>query len=395
MEFGDQSMRPSLLSAIFAFFILTGICAFTQSGFADEQPVSASHQPFQDWLIEKIDADPSEWDRLRDLILPISKRLAYDAHQKEVVILPYDIPDVVLRPMSADAREDPQLRPFIGAAGEPPRLRPFLSSGGMWNWVTLNPFLPGHYDVTLGVLNEEGMPWSFSSEAAEVVADASRDPDLFEWNCPAAHAQNPIASTVTSRFDFTRGKEGFFTWIKGRVNEIREAQVAGDDRLALYHLGRVLHSIQDLASHRGMDNAEHSWLDHQGEGPDEDTLINIPLAKTLTRDFLEHLSEISPSINYALLRNPRNALSTWGYKEVKDRLGFSRQLTKKEYDAFKKLGSQLPASLNGLTGVEFEVAVKQLKNRWFTPADWRKMISEIKEHSLKLPLSESVLTTCH
>ncbi len=342
-----------------------------------------------------MEEDPSVWDNLnKELVQPLRKRLAYDTIQKEIIILPYDIPEVALKPMSAEADRNPKVKPFVGSAGQPPRLRPFLSSGGVWNWLTLNPFLQGHYEVTLEALTEqEGMPWTFSPHAAEVVADASRDPDLFEWKCPAAHAQNPINSTSPRDNRADRGKIEFYKWIKNRLSEIQQAQDENDDRLALYHLGRMLHAIQDLASHRGMDNAEHSWLDQQGDGPDEDAVVNIPLAKALTRDFLDRIVASWPSINYSKLRS-NNSAQNWGYFEVQSRLGFSRQLNKQEYDKYKELGKRLPSSLIGLSGIDLEASVVNLKNRWFAPDDWRNMIRDLKEALYNTALMESVEVGC-
>jgi hypothetical protein len=363
--------------------------------YAVAQDKKESYPSFQDWLLSELDKSPEKWDKLSDLIKPIRKRLAYDKKQNEVVILPHDIPDIALKPFSATVGEDPRLRPFVGSPTEPPRLRPFLSSGGMWNWITLSPFLPGHYDVTFEALTEQnGMPWSFAPQAAEVVADASRDPDLFEWKCPAAHAQNPLntPSMHDSRSD--RGKMGFFRWLKDRLTDIQEAQRMKDDRLALYQLGRALHSIQDLASHRGMDNWEHSWLDHQGQGPDEDTIVNIPLAKTLTKDFLDRVISKWPSINYDRLRNGSSELTTWGYFEIKSKLGFSRQLSKKEYDNYKQLGKDAPTSINGLSGYELETSLARLKNQWFSPDNWQGMMTEIRDYLVNPDSSGAAIINC-
>lgn len=361
---------------------ITVYLTFTLLSPASVKEIYAQTYPsFAEWFVETIESDPAAWDNVRALISPIKKRLAYDSSQKEVVILPEDIPEVILKPMSSVQQgQDPKLRPFVGSEGESPRLRPFLSSGGFWNWITLNPFLPGHYDVTLEVLTEQGMPWTLTSQAAEVVADASRDPDLFEWKCPAAHAQNDIESGMQETPDPLRGKTNFYAWLRHRLSDIATAQAANDDRLALYQFARALHSIQDLASHRGMDNSEHSWLDRRGEGPDEDMQLSIPLAKALTREFVEEIIRTQPGISYSLLSHPRGPMATWGYMEVKDRLGFSRQLTIMEYRAFKELGNKVPRGVIGLTGSELEEGIMRLKNQWFKPAQLHEIITEFKNY---------------
>lgn len=370
-------MKSGLLLTFF-IVVATSASYLSPQSSASQDTRPSTYPSFQEWLLTEIDKNPALWDNLAETVHPVRKRLAYDAHQKEVVILPFDIPDVALKGMSDNGQSDPKLQPFVGSADQPPRLRPFLSSGGLWNWITLNPFLPGHYDVTWEVLREEGMPWSFSQDAAKVIADASRDPDLFEWSCPAAHAQNPI-EVNRSNVQSSSGKQAFYLWLKHRLDDIQKAQTANDDRLALYHLGRALHSIQDLASHRGMTNAEHSWLDHRGEGPDEDTKINIPLAKTLTREFIENILRKWPSINYSRLTNPTAQLNKWGYFEVQDLLGFTRDLTLEEYGTYKKLGDVLPSTLAGLNGAELAASIHVIKNRWFDPNNWPQMISQIQE----------------
>lgn len=386
-------MKVPFIVIVFAFSIPQACWWLTGAAWAEEGS-SGGYQSFHEWFIEKVDRDPSVWDSPRDTIQPISKRLAYDTHQKEFVILPEEIPEYAFKPMSSEQREDPKLKPFVGSATEPPRLRPFLSSGGMWNWLTLNPFLPGHYDVTWEVLNEPNSPWSFKSKAAEVVADASRDPDLFEWKCPAAHAQNPYKDSGESTNDFSVGKHAFFGWVRDRLFDIQAAQAANDDRLALYQLGRVLHSIQDLASHRGMDNAEHSWLDHQGQGPDEDVNGNIPLAKTLTREFLENIVGRWEGINYPRLKTSEDHLRTWGYFEIQERLGFSKQLSMEEYRVYKKLGEQLPKSLRGLSGPTLQTGITEIKNRWFGADRWSSIMSEMKDKLINLGSLDQGVTRC-
>ncbi len=386
-------MKVPFVIAVFAFSIQQACWGAIGTALAEEGS-AGGYPSFHEWFIEKVDGNPSLWDSPKDTIQPISKRLAYDTQQKEFVILPEDIPEIALKPMSAEQRENPKLQPFVGSATEPPRLRPFLSSGGMWNWLTLNPFLPGHYDVTWEVLNEPNFPWSFTPRAAEVVADASRDPDLFEWKCPAAHAQNPYNDSGDITVDFSVGKPAFFSWIRDRLFDIQAAQAANDDRLALYQLGRVLHSIQDLASHRGMDNAEHSWLDHQGEGPDEDVNGAIPLAKTLTRDFLENIVGRWEGINFPRLRASGDHLGAWGYFEIKERLGFSKQLSLKEYRVYKKLGEQLPKTLRGLSGTALNAGIAEIKNRWFVPDGWSSIMSEMKDKLINYGSLEQGVKRC-
>ena len=386
-------MRVFLLVSLWVICPFTVVCTTSQTLLADQSP-PVSNPSFQEWLINKIDSDPTAWDNIRKLVQPIQKRLAYDTHQKEIVILPNEIPEVALKAMSAEAGQDPKLKPFVGSPTESPRLRPYLSSGGMWNWITLSPFLPGHYDVTMEVLTEQNMHWTFKTQAAEVVADASRDPDLFEWKCPPAHAQNPLNSSTSPANGFIRGKYHFYKWLKDRLGDIHKAQEIGDNRLALYQLGRALHSIQDLASHRGMDNAEHSWLDRRGEGPDEDRYINIPLAKTLTRDFLVEVVANWPLINYPHLRNPTGALTPWGYKEIKIRLGFSKQLNWEEYSLYKKLGENLPLSLKGFSGLDLDAAILKLKNRWFVANEWRNLMTDLKKNLFKAEQLDSIIVHC-
>ena len=121
----------------------------------------------------------------------------------------------------------------------------------------------GHYDIT-----EEGIDdyvgevgETFSGRATEVLKDASRDADFFEWTHPQAHAQtanNALGTLVHPE----AAQQAFLQWERQAVGRVASSCAANHTRDALYWMGYSLHGVQDLAFHNGISNAEHAWRDY-------------------------------------------------------------------------------------------------------------------------------------
>ncbi|MDR4460999.1 MAG: hypothetical protein MRJ67_10875 [Nitrospirales bacterium] len=336
-------------------------------------------EPFDIWLIKQLEEDENNWDRIKELVEPVQKRLAYDNVKKEVILLNQEIPDSVFSPMSAKPNEDSVLRYFSDSPSQPARLRPYLSSGGYWNFFTLNPLLAGHYDVTLMVLTEKGFPWSFTDEAAEFVADASRDPDIFQWTKPQAHAQTGLVNRELRPLNEKNQKLKYYSFERKLIQEINAACENKDYPLALYKLGWALHGIQDLASHKGMTNAEHAWLGRHDRDPDE-IESNIELAKTLTRYFLSGVISEKNKACYENIRAQTEKLEPWTYVQAKNNLRIQRDFTLEEYQKYKALGKAADELTTPTINATAEAKVPSVifTKKWFHESEWQKPIDELR-----------------
>lgn len=150
-----------------------------------------------------------------------------------------------------------------------------LSSGGALNRLRCKYGLDGHWEATENALRQlkaqgaDGFA-AINERALEILRSASQDADFFDWNTPAAHAQtgndDELGFTISDR-DW---QEEWVKWTRGHLRSARELARQGKLRDALYLVGYSLHSVQDLASHLGRTNAEHSWNHYvQGQDPDE------------------------------------------------------------------------------------------------------------------------------
>lgn len=121
----------------------------------------------------------------------------------------------------------------------------------------------GHYEITGRALNAMKRPgFAWSPRAAEIMQDASRDADFYEWGNPAAHAQtrNSDADGKIIQKE-AEAQKAFESWVRDYLGKARAACTAGRTREALYLLGYALHALQDLVFHEGITNAEHSFRD--------------------------------------------------------------------------------------------------------------------------------------
>jgi hypothetical protein len=72
------------------------------------------------------------------------------------------------------------------------------SGGGILSFLACHAFVSGHSDLARMGL-ESRWPKLFSEDALDVIMDAAQDPDFYEWNTEAAHAQtrnDPITAVV-------------------------------------------------------------------------------------------------------------------------------------------------------------------------------------------------------
>jgi hypothetical protein len=144
-----------------------------------------------------------------------------------------------------------------------------LPSGGWLSRIT-GDWEPGHLEITGEVLRNSG----FHENAIDVVGDASQDPDFYDWYTPRAHAQTDNDGGGRTAESREEAEMNYIAWIKHLT--VRLISTADRDaRSGLYFLGYILHGVQDLGTHKGITNAQHSYLsklfgrkddpDHLGE----------------------------------------------------------------------------------------------------------------------------------
>lgn len=171
-----------------------------------------------------------------------------------------------------------------------------FSSGGWLSWQV------GHWDITVQTAEEMG----FSSDAVNILRDASQDPDFYQFGYPEAHAQTPDeVGFLDSPAQREQGREAaetrYVEWVKSRIAWQREALLRGATREALFWLGYALHGVQDLASHGGITNGEHAGMSNS---PDEDPGL-VQLAVSFTLEFLRWTKTWLGREAFDLLRNYR------------------------------------------------------------------------------------------
>ncbi len=130
----------------------------------------------------------------------------------------------------------------------------------------------GHSDATrLAALSVRQSGVRLSDAAITLLADAAQDADFFQWENMAAHGQTP--DTEGLPMDAKTAREDSARWVGAHLARARELCEKPDEtsvRHALYWTGYALHAIEDIASHRGRTNPEHSYNAHQEfHNPDE------------------------------------------------------------------------------------------------------------------------------
>lgn len=253
--------------------------------------------------------------------------------------------------------------------------RPFGASGGL-------PFGPllghlgaqGHYEVTLQALEGIHSPAGvrMSDTAREVLADASRDADFYEWTKPAAHAQadmNATTGEVSESAD--KALRNFFDWTHERLDRIGIQCDAGRPREALYLLGYALHGIQDFVFHAGMSNAEHSWRDQFERRVDTEWRYadKMEIARHVTAMFVAAYAQGGDARRSACIERMfgwegGGSLFFWEKRRLLDR---SVELTFERVREFRSIGSQVDGTHYCRNCDPRAKERVELKNKWL---DW-------------------------
>jgi len=117
----------------------------------------------------------------------------------------------------------------------------------------------GHYEITTAAALNAG----FSKQATALLAEASQDPDFYEFKHPFAHAQ----TKNHAKYGFliepdSEAMDAFMKWVSDIIKKVDLACMKYQIETAGYWLGYGFHGIRDLVLHEGNSNAEHSYLDN-------------------------------------------------------------------------------------------------------------------------------------
>jgi hypothetical protein len=305
---------------------------------AEEKP------PPSFWVesLRELDKEPaaalSRWDERLD---GLRERLVYDRGVGELVLGPPHKPPgeapLVARP---EEQRGAEVDYVATPSGRRVREHDYLASGGIYKWLTLQPGLPGHYEVTLALLVELDEPTlQLGREAALIVADAARDPDFFAWGTAAAHAQTPHDDLGRPTLSTEAAMEAFISWVVEHTQAAKRACGAGKARLALHELGMALHAVEDLAAHDGRTNAEHAWNAALGEDPDDPDDIEglMARARALARNYWENAGRkaLAACGGHGQLKLPGQP---WSWQEKTGELGLKRDLSVGSYCAYVEFG---------------------------------------------------------
>jgi predicted transglutaminase-like cysteine proteinase len=228
-------------------------------------------------------------------------------------------------------------------------------SGGYFRLLT-GDSSPGHLEITQEVLESMG----FSSNAVSVASDAAQDPDFYEWENPAAHAQTNCTNEGWPTESESEAISQYQKWINEKVVSMRKPDLSPKN--ALFFLGYVLHGVQDLASHQGITNAQHSYESNinPGSAQDGDHLpANRDKAKGFTGRFLDKLRGKNKNL-FESMRHYEGGFSVWG--EVLSRSEKRNLLSKDGWDLSPVKLAEYHALAKKYEAVKNQISFHRWKN---------------------------------
>jgi hypothetical protein len=191
------------------------------------------------------------------------------------------------------------LHRYIGPRKRKVNMKDTILPSGGWLSRLTGDWEPGHLEITAEAMKSRG----FSDPAIEIAADGAQDPDFYAWSVPASHAQT--GNDLDGRTNETKDQaiKNYVTLIKSLSEKL--CRVSDESpRRGLYLLGYMLHSIQDLSTHKGITNAQHSYLSKQlgkKKDPDHDE-ANREKAHEYTLKYLEFFDSGHAPV-YASIKN--------------------------------------------------------------------------------------------
>jgi hypothetical protein len=147
------------------------------------------------------------------------------------------------------------LHRYLGPRKHKVNMRNTILPSGGWLSRMTGDWEPGHLEVTTEALKNKG----FSEHAINIAADGSQDPDFYSWSVPASHAQTGNDAEGRTTESRNQSIDNYVALIKSRTERLFSI-AQHDTRSGLFLLGYILHGIQDLATHKGITNAQHSYI---------------------------------------------------------------------------------------------------------------------------------------
>ena len=190
---------------------------------------------------------------------------------------------------------------------------PAFPSGGIIS-MAMGDMSPGHFELTEQVLKKFG----FSKDAISIASEAAQDPDFYEWDTPAAHAQTKCDDiTGVTQETFENATSNYRAWITCHKSNLL---AQSKPEYALFFLGYLLHAIQDLASHKGVTNAQHAYESYidptaKKKGDCDHQPQNRTLGIQYSSDYLEKLLTTYPALT--ALKQYDGGFSLIGHKVSK------------------------------------------------------------------------------
>ncbi len=159
----------------------------------------------------------------------------------------------------------------------------------------------GHWEVTAKIAEEMG----FSAPSVDILCDASQDPDFYDFETVAAHAQTPdeadLCGTDTGRRTaiIEKAQDDYLKWVHAHFQRCASGLQKGKVRFSLYWLGYALHGIEDLAVHKGITNGEHASA---ADNPDFEA-ADVALSYVYARRMLDEARSALGQDGFDRLRN--------------------------------------------------------------------------------------------
>ncbi len=170
--------------------------------------------------------------------------------------------------------------------------------------------------------------------ATNIILWASGGPDLYNFGVQESHSQSyeykykdKMSADQLKAFE-NKSVTDYLIYCAGYMRRIEAEWAAGNTREAAYLTGFFMHTFEDLFAHGGITNAQHLWLEDNGENPDYN-VDSYLAAVDSTGYFIESLIN---NLSSEAAHNFMQAVTSDAYveplseKEIKKLLGKGRDI---------------------------------------------------------------------
>ncbi len=170
--------------------------------------------------------------------------------------------------------------------------------------------------------------------ATDIILWASGGPDLYNFGIQESHSQSyeykynkQMNSEELETFE-NKSVTDYLVYCAGFLRRIEAQWADGNTREAAYLTGFFMHTFEDLFAHGGITNAQHLWLEDNGENPDYNADSYLAAVDS-TGYFLESLLN---NLSSEAAHNFMQAVTSDAYveplseKEIKKILGKGRDI---------------------------------------------------------------------